>query len=55
MRILICGKCVHESTAPMKSVSPRTEKATCELCGRRRFCMVYEVKLKGDDPAWQNR
>ena len=55
MKLLICVKCAHESMAPMKSVSPRPEKATCALCGRRRFCLTYEVKLKRDDPTWQNR
>ena len=48
MKLLICGKCAHESSAPMKPVSPRTEKETCALCGRRRFCTVYEVKLGKD-------
>ena len=51
MKILICGKCAHESTAQIKPVSPRTEKATCGLCGRKRFCMAYEVKGKENDHA----
>lgn len=39
----LCGKCAHESVTPLKAVSPKTEKTTCEICGRKRFCVVYEV------------
>ena len=42
--ISICGKCAHESAAALKPVSPRTEKTVCEICGRKRFCVVHEVQ-----------
>lgn len=49
MTVSICGKCAHESAAALKPMSPRTEKIACEICGRKRFCMVYEVKGGGKE------
>ena len=42
--ISICVICAHVSAAALKPVSPRTEKTVCEICGRKRFCVVYEVQ-----------
>ena len=55
MKIMICGRCAYESVTRIKPVNQKSEKATCMLCGRRRFCLLYDVKGKGDEPAWQNR
>lgn len=47
--IVICCKCAYESMAQMKPISQKTEKETCALCGRRRFCLVYEVKEEANE------
>ena len=43
MKLLICAKCAHESAATLKLINQRSEKTTCTICGRKRFCMEYEV------------
>lgn len=44
MKICMCGKCAAkmEENKPME----KTRKDTCQVCGKRRYCAPYDVKIK---------
>ena len=46
MKTFLCKPCAIElakNGQTMKPAGGRCEKITCELCGRRRFGVAYEV------------
>lgn len=50
MKKNLCKPCAMETAArrdrEVKRLPGRSEKITCDKCGRRRFGMAYEVKRK---------
>ena len=44
MRLIMCGKCA--ATMDEKKAETGTKKDTCQICGKRRYCTVYDIKVK---------
>lgn len=54
-KIIICGKCANTKfdLSRLAAAAMKAEKMKCDSCGKMRYCVEYEVKLKRDDPTWQ--
>lgn len=48
----LCGPCAEKMRDgyAVKEIPRRSEKITCELCGKRRYGLEYEIR-----PKWTER
>lgn len=44
MKIVICGKCA--ANMDEKKATGGSRKDTCQICGKRRYCTPYDMKVK---------
>ena len=44
MKICMCGKCAAKMGE--KNPESKARKDTCQICGKRRYCAPYDVKVK---------
>ena len=43
MRMILCGKCA--AIMNEKKSETGAKKDNCQACGKRRYCMAYNVKV----------
>lgn len=48
MRMILCVPCVKTlDSRRVKRASGNSQKETCQMCGRRRYCGQWDVDEKG--------